>query len=256
VSLPDNPTTGFAWHVEPAVSATVLEQVGEPSFRPSSSALGAGGTMTFEFLATGPGLVTLHLVYDRSFEAGSTQDEWTATVLVRGQQAVAWYGTVANEPTGGLNFALEVLDGGSVAVPIIGSDGQTANALTGYAATGAPVLVLGELTCDSSHPGCQIDAVRLVAADSQAAQPAIPVVGWSGTVHAVLDEAGGDYFQQAGRFPVQYGIEGATAAVETQLAEVRASGQPIRVWGELRGPTDDIHRTLISVTEIALAPLP
>jgi inhibitor of cysteine peptidase len=256
LSLPANPSTGFAWRVDPPIAPTVLEQVGEPVFHPDSDLVGAGGTMTFDFLASGPGLVTLRLIYDRSFEADSTQDEWSTTVIVRGQQAVAWFGTITPGPAGGYAFLLDVIDGAAVAMPIVGSDGQTSNALTGLAASGAAVLVSGELTCDAAHPDCQIDAVRIVAADSSAVQPAVPVVGWSGTVHGASGEARESYFQQTGRFPVQYGLQGATPELQMQLDEVRTTGQAIRIWGDLRTSVDDLHGTLIVVTQVSLAPIP
>jgi hypothetical protein len=88
--------------------------------------------------------------------------------------------TAPNSPVddaaGGQAFALDV-GGDDVTVPIVGSDGQSANAIEGFAASGQPVLVSGELTCDSSQPNCRSDAVRLVAAESTAARPALEVVG-------------------------------------------------------------------------------
>ncbi len=50
------------------MDATVLEPAGEPEFRPASSALGAGGTVTARFVAVGAGQTTLTLNYARPFE--------------------------------------------------------------------------------------------------------------------------------------------------------------------------------------------
>lgn len=70
IVLPGNPTTGYQW--EPTIADnSILRTVGEPVFKPDTSALGSGGqvTTTFEAVAVGQTMVTL--VYHRSFEAGT-----------------------------------------------------------------------------------------------------------------------------------------------------------------------------------------
>jgi len=67
--LEANPSTGYAWDIDPAADAAdVIEQVGDPAFEASSSLPGAGGQTTFTFRATGEGAALLRLRYRRSFE--------------------------------------------------------------------------------------------------------------------------------------------------------------------------------------------
>jgi inhibitor of cysteine peptidase len=67
VSLGGNPTTGYSWQVA-AVDERVLAPAGEPGYRASSPAIGAGGVFTFEFEAVAAGRTTLRLAYRRPWE--------------------------------------------------------------------------------------------------------------------------------------------------------------------------------------------
>ena len=67
VILDGNPTTGYAWEAT-SVDASILNQVGKPSFTSDSSAIGSGGKMTFNFQTIGSGETVLRLIYHRSFE--------------------------------------------------------------------------------------------------------------------------------------------------------------------------------------------
>lgn len=67
VALEGNPTTGYTWE-QIAGDATIVKLTGEPTFKPDSQALGAGGLLTFQFVAAGAGQTTLTLIYHRSFE--------------------------------------------------------------------------------------------------------------------------------------------------------------------------------------------
>ena len=85
VNLEGNPSTGYTWSVE-ALDATVLRMIGEPEFHPASSALGASGTLTYQFEAVGAGQTTLKLIYSRPFEKGVAPIKtFTASVLVTRQ---------------------------------------------------------------------------------------------------------------------------------------------------------------------------
>jgi predicted secreted protein len=82
VNLDGNPSTGYSWSAK-GLDATVLEQAGEPEFRPASSALGASGTVTARFVAVGAGQTTLTLSYARPFERGVPPlKTFTVSVLV------------------------------------------------------------------------------------------------------------------------------------------------------------------------------
>jgi inhibitor of cysteine peptidase len=67
ISLEGNPSTGYSWNVVQGDLA-VVRLAGEPTFAPASSALGAGGTLTYRFEAQDTGQTTLELAYDRPFE--------------------------------------------------------------------------------------------------------------------------------------------------------------------------------------------
>jgi inhibitor of cysteine peptidase len=69
ISLDGNPTTGYTWDVD-TTNEDVLKQIGEPEFKASSGALGAGGVMTLAFEALSQGNTTLKLVYHRPWEQG------------------------------------------------------------------------------------------------------------------------------------------------------------------------------------------
>jgi inhibitor of cysteine peptidase len=69
VTLEGNPSTGYGWEAV-SLDTSILKQVGEPAFTPSSTLVGSAGQMTLRFEAAGSGQTTLHLVYHRSWETG------------------------------------------------------------------------------------------------------------------------------------------------------------------------------------------
>lgn len=81
VTLEGNPTTGYTW--EPRdLDEAVLGLSGEPAYEPSSSALGAPGTMTFTFTAAAAGETDLLLVYHRPWEDADPLSTFTLHVTV------------------------------------------------------------------------------------------------------------------------------------------------------------------------------
>ncbi len=69
VTLPGNPTTGYAWELS-QVNDTLLKPQGELAFTPEGGDLvGAGGTFAIEFKAQEVGSTTLLFIYRRPFEA-------------------------------------------------------------------------------------------------------------------------------------------------------------------------------------------
>lgn len=71
VSLETNPTTGYSWMVLDPGDDQVITQHGEADYEPLSSDQsidGAGGTVTYHFLAGSAGSTTLQLGYGRAWE--------------------------------------------------------------------------------------------------------------------------------------------------------------------------------------------
>ena len=65
--LNGNPSTGYTWDVAFYVHP-VIEPTGEPEYQSDSNLVGAGGTYTFHFLATGEGEAKLAMIYHRPFD--------------------------------------------------------------------------------------------------------------------------------------------------------------------------------------------
>lgn len=81
ISLPANPSTGYAWVVGP-FDADVLEQVGEAEFESESDLVGAPGIYTVRFEGRAAGTVELVLDYERSFEDTDPEDTFVITITV------------------------------------------------------------------------------------------------------------------------------------------------------------------------------
>lgn len=81
ISLPANPSTGYAWVVGP-FDANVLEQVGEAEFDGESDLVGAPSTYTLTFEGRAAGTVELVLDYERSFEDTDPEDTFVITITV------------------------------------------------------------------------------------------------------------------------------------------------------------------------------
>lgn len=83
LQLPANPSTGYDW--EATISnQSVLKETSAPVFKPSSSAIGTGGTYTFQYQAKGSGRSDLTLVYRRAWETGvAPLRTFTVTIVAR-----------------------------------------------------------------------------------------------------------------------------------------------------------------------------
>ncbi|MBZ5590471.1 MAG: protease inhibitor I42 family protein, partial [Acidobacteriia bacterium] len=67
LTLSENPSTGYSWQVVSS-GRPVIQQTGEPTFKPDSRLHGAGGTAFYRFKAVVEGTSTLKLVYRRPWE--------------------------------------------------------------------------------------------------------------------------------------------------------------------------------------------
>jgi inhibitor of cysteine peptidase len=64
VTLPDQPSTDFAWEFQKP-NAKVLKQVGQPAFTPNNDTIGAKGKTTWTFKVAGPGKAPLIADYNQ-----------------------------------------------------------------------------------------------------------------------------------------------------------------------------------------------
>ena len=80
-----NPTTGYEWTLPTMQDTRVVKFVSSNYQAPTSTAIGAGGTTTFVFQATGPGIAPVRLVYARSFAPQDNPSFFTFTVVVKPQ---------------------------------------------------------------------------------------------------------------------------------------------------------------------------
>jgi inhibitor of cysteine peptidase len=67
ISLEGNPSTGYIWSLA-SKRSPVINQMGDPEFKPKSKLIGSGGISTFHFKAARPGKAALRLVYHRPWE--------------------------------------------------------------------------------------------------------------------------------------------------------------------------------------------
>jgi len=80
LKLEGNPSTGYTWEVI-SIDLNIIKQIDEPTFKSSSTALGAGGEMTFHFQTVHVGQTSLNLAYHRPWEK-NIPDEKTYQVAI------------------------------------------------------------------------------------------------------------------------------------------------------------------------------
>lgn len=82
VALEGNPTTGYEWILESELTCLSAPEREYEQHPASELTAGTGGVFTFRFAPVAAGEQTLRFVYERSWEEGSTIDEYTLTVTV------------------------------------------------------------------------------------------------------------------------------------------------------------------------------
>jgi hypothetical protein len=117
-----------------------------------------------------------------------------------------------------------------------------ASKLEGLRDTGTPVRVWGRLTCGVPDVnGVQIEVIALDAAAGPGAAGPPAVDAWVGTVVASApgSPSGSDFLREDGQ---QYGLSSADAKLEKRFEALRATGEPVRIWGQLSGETVQVER--------------
>jgi inhibitor of cysteine peptidase len=83
ISLPANPTTGYAWQQVPGLDGSVVSFVSDDYEQAPASpnVVGAGGTETLTYKAVGEGTTTITLAYQRAGDT-TAAESFTVTVTV------------------------------------------------------------------------------------------------------------------------------------------------------------------------------
>lgn len=82
VQLPENPSTGYSWQLEPVMGDAVTLESNALQTTLSAAAPGAGGSRAFVFLAQSPGTALLRLHLKRPWEAKAAAKTFEVTVQV------------------------------------------------------------------------------------------------------------------------------------------------------------------------------
>lgn len=109
----------------------------------------------------------------------------------------------------------------------------------------------GNLDCPSMD-ACLL-TVTALRVDGPGDFPVDPVEAWEGVIYSTSSEphsGGDDYFTLLGPIPFQYGIDSMDDALRQQLEDLRDTGQPIRIWGEVYAGRMDWNAAQIVVTKI------
>jgi inhibitor of cysteine peptidase len=83
ITLESNASTGYTWDVV-ELDENILQQIGEPEFRPRGNRPGDPNDMTIRFEAVNVGRTTLKLLYHRRWEEEKVpQETFSVQVVVR-----------------------------------------------------------------------------------------------------------------------------------------------------------------------------
>lgn len=132
LALDCNPSTGYSWQIT-GLNTAVLKQAGDMTFKPSSNAIGAGGTCTFAFDAVATGASALKLGYKQWWDEEMKQDPtFDAAIVVNTPPAP----TAAATPKAGAPFIVNLTEKDNGATVAIAQGGTLTIRLPGNATTG------------------------------------------------------------------------------------------------------------------------
>ncbi|MEJ2758320.1 MAG: DUF333 domain-containing protein [Anaerolineales bacterium] len=168
---------------------------------------------------------------------------------------VAVYGTVISTSSSvPAESLLQLSPEGFGSIFINGETGEIENQIRAIRDKSAPsnhANFWGHLNCPSMDT-CLL-TVTSMRVDGPGDFPVDPVEAWEGVIYSGPSEphsGGDDYFALLGPLPFQYGIDSADEALRQQLEDLRDTGQPIRIWGEIYAGRMDWNATQIMVTKI------
>jgi len=128
--------------------------------------------------------------------------------------------------------------------------------------TGLSFLVFGDLICGTMDlNGCQI-LTRRIEAGQDINTMTLPegtadqgANDWTGFIHSLPQGAQfDDKFERLGFDAGEYGIEGASEAIQERIAALRDSDKQVHIWGKLLANIPDVGGAQIVVTRIEAEP--
>ncbi len=181
-----------------------------------------------------------------------------------GMEAIAWYGHVVSlaETTEALGALVLPFDVGEINLeasdPAVRSQIEE---LKDAQALGQNAHFWGTVSCEAGKFESCLLSVGYLRRDG--AGPVFepqPVEGWEGAIYSGPPEpssGGDDFFALSGPFHIQYGLWAKDETTARELAELRNSGQAIRVWGQIIiGASMDWNGTQIQVERYQLVEAP
>lgn len=75
IKLPENPTTGYKWHIVKSAGLTLIEDIFDISNKADNMKMGAGGTRKLSFRFEGDHTCTLQLKYYQEWEGVDSSDD-------------------------------------------------------------------------------------------------------------------------------------------------------------------------------------
>ncbi len=176
-----------------------------------------------------------------------------------GVTAVAWYGSVHSTDAGAqYDDYLALWPEGLGQIGLAGATPDVESqivALRDKEMPGQYAHFWGTLHCDVPDVGnCQLLVERLRPDGPGDFFNPDPVDGWEGTLSSIFREepgsGGDDVFALTGDWPIEYGIGSQDDNIQAQLDDLRDSGTPFRIWGQLTAGVPDAGGVNIAVNRI------
>ncbi|MBN1316721.1 MAG: hypothetical protein JXA42_14680 [Anaerolineales bacterium] len=166
---------------------------------------------------------------------------------------VGWYGSVHSDEYYG--DYLELLPEGAGAIGVEGADEAVEAQILALLDKEPPnkyAHFWGKLTCEvDDHNSCTLTASKIRPDGPGPLFDPDPVEGWIGTISSTPEMAQiDDTFTTFGVYQIQYGLWAEDPAVDAQIVELRDSGTPVRVWGQVFCGVIDANGCQIQVTQI------
>jgi hypothetical protein len=174
------------------------------------------------------------------------------------QLVVAWPGFVSSAPAGS-NYADYVvfLSKGAGEVGLVGNTPELEQQIAALRDKHQePSHFWGRLQCPADdYQGCQLKVEKVRAATELYAPDAVE--SWEGTLGcgqkvnaAVAEPCSATTFMLAGKFPVVFDTWALEPDLQAKLTELRGTGTPVRLWGEVTAGIPVYNGVQIKITRL------